>query len=288
MTVNPRHHNIRPVDESTSAETGQHTLYEFFTPVPKPCPGIVYTVTTKEDAQIDLTKGMQNRMLDTNSVLKRERLSSTTTTKEDAQINRNKEAPKSTIRVNPGSSHLGRHAQISSENRASSIQHIPVYTDMEYVRPVCPNKKTLTGKALVFHQVKDCVRSLTKVIIDADIRLTETSTKYIAELNYVRMKSKEVISKLTDRSEMWINLDEKKMKDKDSQHRKFGCYLRQIKDLQQRRTVFEERAQKIFQVKKKVKKKEQKKDEIKLKMEEELPYVRGTSLRNLLSVFCPK
>ena len=90
MTGNPRHHNIRPADKSTLAETGQHTLYKFFTPVPKPCPGIVYTATTKEDAQINRTKGMQDRMLNTNSVLKRERLSSTATTKEDAQINRNK------------------------------------------------------------------------------------------------------------------------------------------------------------------------------------------------------
>ena len=77
------------------------------------------------------------------------------------------------------------------------------------------------------------------------------------------------------------------MKDKDSQCRTYDCYLRQIKDLQQRRTVVEERAQKIFQVKKKVKKKEQKKDEMKMKMEEELPYVRGIKFEETAECLLP-
>ena len=87
MTGNPRHPKIRSVDESTSTNTGQHTLYEFFTPVPKPRSEYEYTATTKEDAQTDRNKGMQDRTLDTNSVLKHERSSSTATAKEDAQIN---------------------------------------------------------------------------------------------------------------------------------------------------------------------------------------------------------
>ena len=168
------------------------------------------TATTKEDAQINRYKGMQDRMLYSNPAIKQERLSSQPNTNPrdnsvpHVSFQTNSlatEAPKLTIRVNPDSGHAGRHAQNSStvENRASSIKHIPVYTDMDYVRsPGCPNKKNLTGKALVFHQVKESVRALTKVIIDADIGLTKASTKYIAELNYVRMESREVKPKLTE------------------------------------------------------------------------------------------
>ena len=90
--------------------------------------------------------------------------------------------------------------------------------------------------------------------MDANIE-TAASTTYTAELNYVCKESSEVISKLTERLEMWINLNNNKMKYEESQQRTFNCYSRQIKDLQRRRTVVKERAQKIFQVKKKVKKK---------------------------------
>ena len=81
-------------------------------------------------------------MLDTNPVLKQERLSSTLTAKEDAQTNRNKEAHKSTIHVNPGSGHSGRHAQILStvENRASSIDQL------ESIAPTRKDLISLEGK----------------------------------------------------------------------------------------------------------------------------------------------
>ena len=80
---------------------------------------------------------------------------------------------------------------------------------------------------------------------------------------------------LTERLEMWINLNKKKMKYDKSQRCTFDRYLRQIKDLEQRRTVVKERAQKIFQKKKEVRKIEQDKDEMKTEMEEEIPYVQG-------------
>ena len=124
--------------------------------------------------------------------------------------------------------------------------------------------------------------------MDANIELTTASKKYSAELNYVRKESSEVISKLTGRLEMWINLNKKKMKYDKSQRRTFDRYLRQIKDLQQRRTVVEERAQKIFQMKKEAKKKEQDKDEIKTEMEEEFPYVRGIKVEETAECFMPQ
>ena len=74
-------------------------------------------------------------MLDSNPAIKQERLSSqpnsnprdTSVPHSSFQTNSlATEAPKSTMRVNPGSGHEGCHAQISStvENRASSINHI--------------------------------------------------------------------------------------------------------------------------------------------------------------------
>ena len=111
--------------------------------------------------------------------------------------------------------------------------------------------------------------------MDANIELTTSSEKYTAELNYVHKESSEVISKLTERLEMWINLNKRKEKYNKSQRCTSNRYWRQIKDLQQRKTVVEERAQKIFQMKKEVKKNKQDKDEMKTEMEEEFPYVQG-------------
>ena len=111
--------------------------------------------------------------------------------------------------------------------------------------------------------------------MDANIELTVASKKFTVELNYVRKESNEVIGELMDRLEMRINLNKKKTKYEDSQHRTSDLYLRQIKGLQQRRTVVEERVQKIFQMKKEVKKKKQEKDEMKTEMEEEFPHVQA-------------
>ena len=138
------------------------------------------------------------------------------------------------MHVNPGRVHNVSHALNSSlpvtNNNEGSINLKPP--------PTCQET------------VKDYIHALTKVMMDANIKLTAVLKKYTAELNYIRKESREVISKLTERLKMWINLNKKKMKYDKSQRRTSNRYLRQIKDLQQRRTVVKERVQKIFQMKK--------------------------------------
>ena len=100
------------------------------------------------------------------------------------------EAPTLTMHVNPGEAYNVSHALNSSSPVTNNIEG-PVNLKLP------PSQET----------VNDCIHALTKMMMDANIELTAASTTYTAELNYICKESSEVISKLTERLEKWINLN---------------------------------------------------------------------------------
>ena len=137
--------------------------------MPKPRPGIEYTETTKEDAQIDWTKGMQDRMLNTNSVLKQERFSSTATTKEDAQINRYKGMQDRMLYSNPAIKQERLSLQPNTNPRDTSAPHTSFQTNSlvteapKLTMHVNPGSGPAKRHAQISSTVKNCASSINRI-----------------------------------------------------------------------------------------------------------------------------